>query len=196
MESAVLTKGLMSVSVDDLRAICPRLTADRAQALLVPLTSCLLDYQITTVGRLAAFLAQLAVESGEFRWVEEIWGPSSQQQKYEPPSELAKKLGNSQEGDGHRFRGRGFIQITGRYNYLKYGNRLGIDLIALPQRAKETDIAFRIAGLYWVDHGLNEKADAGDLKAITRAINGGLNKHTSRLTYYRKALEVLGSTTA
>jgi predicted chitinase len=187
---------LGSVTVDDLRAICPRLTTQRAQALLVPLSSCLLDFKILTVGRAAAFLAQLAVESGELRLLEEIWGPSAQQKKYEPPSDLARRLGNTEPGDGFRYRGRGFIQITGRANYRIYGAKLGIGLESEPQRAREIDIAFKIAGLYWVDHGLNEKADAGDFKAITQAINGGLTKHSQRVAYYEKALSVLTAKTA
>jgi predicted chitinase len=105
-------------------------------------------------------------------------------------------LGNTQPGDGERFKGRGPIQLTGRTNYRACGAFLGVDLEAQPERAKDPDVAFRTAGWFWKGHGCNELADYGDeisFKAITRHINGGLNGLVSREAYYAKAREVLGA---
>ena len=125
-----------------LRQIMPNLAAAKLALYLAPLNAAMQAYGVNTMLRTAAFIAQLAHESGEFRWMEEIWGPTDAQRRYEPPNALAAKLGNTQAGDGKRFKGRGPIQITGRFNYKKYGDQLGIDLTAEPERAGTPDIGF------------------------------------------------------
>ena len=94
---------------------------------------------------LAAFLAQVAHESGNFRYIREIWGPTPAQRGYEG----RRDLGNTQPGDGKRYMGRGYIQITGRANYRRYGKKLGIDLENNPELAEQPDIAARVAVEYW-----------------------------------------------
>jgi predicted chitinase len=147
---------------------------------------------VNTPKREAAFLAQIAHESGEFKWMEELWGPTPAQKKYEPPNDTATQLGNTQSGDGKRFKGRGPIQITGRYNYQKYGDLLGIDLVNNPEKAATPEVGFRTAGLFWQKNGLNELADGEKFEAITKRINGGLTGLEDRLKYYTRAKEVLG----
>jgi len=147
----------------------------------------------TTLLRTAAFIAQLAHESGEFRWMEEIWGPTPAQLRYEPPNDLAQRLGNTEPGDGKRFKGRGPIQITGRFNYAKYGTLLGRDLVAEPALAAAPELAFATAGLFWQANGLNELADAEDFVKITRRINGGTNGLVDREKYYARAKTVLAN---
>lgn len=176
---------------DPLRRIMPNLPAAKAALLLPHLNAAMAEFGIDTLLRTAAFVAQLAHESGEFRWMEEIWGPTDAQRRYEPPSDLAGRLGNTQPGDGKRFKGRGPIQLTGRANYERFGGLLGLDLIAAPEQAATPEVAFRIAGLYWKSRGLNELADAGDFKAITRRINGGFNGLADRQKYYERAQAVL-----
>jgi predicted chitinase len=176
----------------DLQRIMPRLPADKRQLYLPFLNRVMEIDEIDTPPRMAAFLAQLAHESGEFRFMEEIWGPTAAQRRYEPPSDLARKLGNTQPGDGKRFKGRGPIQITGRFNYKKYGDLLGVDLISNPDLAATPQIAFQTAGLYWRSNGLNELADRQDFITITRRINGGLNGLADRQKYYDIARNVLG----
>ena len=149
------------------------------------------DRSVNTLLRTAAFIAQLAHESGEFRFMEELWGPTPAQVRYEPPSDLATRLGNTQPGDGQRFKGRGPIQITGRFNYQKYGGLLGIDLCANPPLAATPEVAFATAGLFWEKNGLNELADAEDFVAITKRINGGTNGLPDRQMYYARANAVL-----
>jgi putative chitinase len=129
-----------------LRQIMPNLAATKLALYLPALNRAMQTYGVDTMLRTAAFIAQLAHESGEFRWMEEIWGPTDAQRRYEPPSDLAAKLGNTQAGDGKLFKGRGPIQITGRFNYKKYGGLLAIDLIANPALAATPDVAFAPPG--------------------------------------------------
>ncbi len=98
-------------------------------------------------------------------------------------------------GDGKRFKGRGPIQITGRANYRRFGDLLGVDLVSEPARAALPEIAFRIAGLYWAKKGLNELADRATddaFREITRRINGGFNGLEDRRKFYAVARTVLG----
>jgi putative chitinase len=160
---------------DQLRRIMPNLAAAKAESLLPHLNAAMAEFGIDTLLRTAAFAAQLAHESGEFRWMEEIWGPTNAQKRYEPQTDLSKRLGNSEAGDGLRFKGRGPIQLTGRSNYSRFGGLLGLDLIGSPTQAAAPEVAFRIAALFWKNRGLNEFAEAGDFREVTRRINGGFN---------------------
>ena len=132
----------------------------------------MLEFDITTQARAAAFLAQVLHESARLRYFEEIASGAAYEGR--------RDLGNTQPGDGRRFKGRGPIQLTGRANYAWATKALGIDLIALPQRAAEHKIGWRIAGLYWKSRGLNELADSGNFQQITRRINGGYNGDVDR----------------
>src|SRR5687767_16020907 len=118
------------LTAEHLKSIMPRLTEQRRGELLPFLSSAMTEFAIQTPARAAAFLAQVAHESGQFRFMEEIWGPTAAQRRYEPPGTLADTLGNTEAGDGRRFKGRGPIQITGRANYERFGKLLGIDLVA------------------------------------------------------------------
>jgi predicted chitinase len=183
------------VTPEQLRAIMPGLSAKRAGELLPFLDAAMTEFAIATPARAAAFLAQLAHESGQFRFMEEIWGPTAAQQRYEPASTLATTLGNTDPGDGKRFKGRGPIQITGRANYRRFGDLLGIELVSDPARAAVPELAFRIAGLFWSKKGLNELADrtsADAFREITRRINGGFNGLEDRRKFYTAACAVLG----
>jgi predicted chitinase len=181
------------ISDDQLRQVMPNLPQAKRQLYLLHLNAAMQARTIDTPLRIAAFVAQLAHESGEFRWMEEIWGPTPAQLRYEPPSDLAAKLGNTERGDGKRFKGRGPIQITGRFNYAKYGALLGLDLVANPALAATPEVAFATAGLFWQSNGLNELADARQFVAITRRINGGTNGLADRQMYYERAKAVLGA---
>jgi putative chitinase len=180
---------------EQLQGIMPALPATRRVAFLPFVQAAIAEFAIDLPARAAAFLAQLAHESGQLRFMEEIWGPTEAQRRYEPPSTLATRLGNTQTGDGKRFKGRGPIQITGRDNYRRYGDLLGVDLVASPTQASQPNLAFRIAGLFWMKNGLNELADevtAEAFRTITRRINGGLNGLADRERLYAVARTVLG----
>jgi predicted chitinase len=141
------------------------------------------EFAITNYWRETAFLAQLAHESAELRYMEEIASGAAYEGR--------KDLGNTQPGDGKRYKGRGPIQLTGRANYQKFGGLLGLDLINNPEVAATKEVGFRIAGLFWKSHGLNELADQQQFKAITKAINGGYNGLDDRTKYYERAKKVL-----
>jgi predicted chitinase len=178
---------------NDLQQIMPRLPQAKRQLYLPFINRVMEIYEIDTPLRASAFLAQIAHESAELRFMEEIWGPTAQQKKYEPPSDVARSLGNTQPGDGFRYRGRGPIQVTGRANYKKYGDLLGVDLIGNPDLAATPQYAFSTAGVFWKLNGLNELADVQDFVAITKKINGGLNGLADRQRYYEIAKNALGA---
>lgn len=177
----------------DLQQIMPRLPQAKRQLYLPFMNKVMEIYEIDTPLRASAFLAQIAHESGELKFMEEIWGPTAQQKKYEPPSSVARALGNTQKGDGFRYRGRGPIQVTGRANYKKYGDLLGVDLIGNPDLAATPQYAFSTAGVFWKLNGLNELADVQDFVTITKRINGGLNGLAERQRYYEIAKNVLAA---
>jgi putative chitinase len=170
-----------------LRQIMPRVRPSSCSAYAPFLQKAMEEFTIDRPPRAAAFLAQLAHESGQLRFMEEIWGPTPAQRRYEPPTRLAARLGNTEPGDGKRFKGRGPIQLTGRANYRRYGKFLGVDLVAGPELAATKEVGFRVAGLFWKQNGLNELADAQRFKAITRRINGGFNGLADRISFYERA---------
>ncbi len=180
------------VTDNQLAQIMPNLPDDTRAQYLPFLNRAMDIYHINNDLRMAAFLAQIAHESGEFRYMQEIWGPTDAQLKYEPVTSVSENLGNTEPGDGELFMGRGVIQITGRYNYGKYGELVGVDLLSNPPIASSPQIAFSTAGAYWETHGLNELADEEDFETITEKINGGLNGYEDRCMYYDRAKDVLG----
>ncbi|MEM6424533.1 MAG: glycoside hydrolase family 19 protein [Cyanobacteria bacterium P01_D01_bin.128] len=144
-------------------------------------------YQINTPLRIAHFLAQVMHESGGFRWLREIWGPTATQRRYEGRTDL----GNTQPGDGERFMGRGLIQLTGRSNYQQFSKNLGVDFVGNPQLVEQPPYAVVVAGWYWDSRSLNQWADRDDLRQVTRRINGGYNGLADREKYLKRAKLVL-----
>ncbi|KVS52352.1 lysozyme [Burkholderia cepacia] len=138
-----------------------------------PLSAAMALYAIDSPARQAAFLAQCAHESGRFQWLREIWGPTPTQLTYEPPSAKAKALGNTQSGDGFRFRAGGLIGITGRYNFRVMGQKIGVDLEGNPDLISQPSIAAEVSAQFWADNALSAFADVGDILSISRAINIG-----------------------
>ena len=145
----------------------------RAQIYADPLNDAMEKYEINTDARVATFLAQVGHESGRLQFVREIWGPDkcAWQAKYEGNA----SLGNTQPGDGFKFRGRGLIQITGRYNYAACGTDLNLPLIDHPELLETPQNAALSAGWFWNLKKLNQYADDDDFETMTRRINGGLN---------------------
>lgn len=150
-------------------------------------------YQINTPLRIAAFIAQVGHESGQFRYVRELGG-DQYLSKYDTGT-LAKRLGNTPEadGDGQKYRGRGLIQITGHTNYLACSKALFGDdrLLRTPELLEQAEWACKSAAWFWNSRNLNALADAGDMRGITRRINGGYNGLEERVEFYERGLEVL-----
>jgi putative chitinase len=145
-----------------------------------PLCAAMESYEINTPTRIAAFIAQTGHETQGLIHTQELWGPTPAQKGYEPPGRKAAMLGNTQMGDGYRFRGRGLIQITGRANYQACGKALTVDLLINPDLLAN-ELAARSAAWWWLAHGCNAIADGGDFEALTKRINGGLNGIDDRL---------------
>lgn len=148
---------------------------------------------INTPERWAMWIAQTAHETGGYHYYRELWGPTAQQARYDAPGDsLAARLGNTQPGDGFRFRGRGLIQITGRDNYRKASDALGIDFITNPDAAAVAPGAGLVAAWFWNSHGLNDYADNGDVVGATKVINGGTTGLADRQQLYASASDVMG----
>lgn len=175
------------ITLEQLRAIAPQAKLGKLAVLIDALNQAMEEFEINTVERSSAFIAQVAHESGGFRYLREIWGPTAAQLRYEGRA----GLGNVEPGDGKRFLGRGLIQITGRLNYHACGAALGLPLLEQPELLEEPVNACRSAGWFWKLHGLNELADAGEFETITRRINGGTTGLAERTAYWERALEVL-----
>lgn len=126
---------------------------------------------LTDCPTMVAVVATIGTEVGSFAPINEFGGPSYFTKMYEGRHDL----GNTQPGDGARFHGRGFIQLTGRANYAKYGKALGIPLEDSPDLALNAAVAARILALYFKDHGLAAVARKGDWEGVRRGVNGGLN---------------------
>lgn len=172
------------VDEDEFRELTPLLPASRRRKILPPLQAAMARYAIDRHAiREAHFLAQLLHESGRFRYLREL----ASGRAYEGRTDL----GNVRAGDGPRYKGRGWIQITGRANYRKYGALLGLPLEEEPELAATEEHAAFIAGAYWQQRGLNDLADRDDLLTITRRINGGLNGLADRRTCLAHARAVL-----
>ena len=176
----------MSITQQQLLQILPN--AGPVAGVFVPvLNAAMVHYQIIGPKRVAAFIAQIGHESGQLKYVKEIWGPTAAQVRYEG----RRDLGNTVAGDGSKYRGRGLIQITGRANYMACGEGLSLDLIKQPELLEKPQHACMSAAWFWATKGLNTLADAGQFDKITQRINGGQNGAADRQALYAKALKVL-----
>lgn len=182
----------MPITEKQLQQILPY--AGRKAGVFVPgLNATMGKYAIITRLRMAAFLAQIGHESGQFLYVRELGG-DDYLSKYDT-GRLAQRLGNTPDadGDGQLYRGRGLIQVTGRSNYEACSEALFGDsrLLNTPELLEQPVYASLSAGWFWHREGLNSLADKGDILAITKRVNGGTNGLEDRKAIYKRALEVL-----
>ena len=163
---------------------------------LAPLNNAFQKYNITDKKETAMFLAQTTHESNDYKRLEESFRYTPQRlfdvfKKRVGSLENAKKLclqgaeaianfvyggrlGNGQD-EGYKYRGRGIIQLTGKNNYRNYGKKINADLVNNPDLAKEPNNAIEIALLFWQEKGCGLLARQGDVKGVTKLINGGYN---------------------
>ena len=169
---------------------------------------------ISTVRQRAGFIGQCAHESGNFKKLEEGLSYSAERlmkiwPKRFPTLEIAQKyarnprglannvyanrMGNRDEasGDGWRFRGSGWVQLTGHANFFHAGKALGVDFVKEPDLVRTPKYAALTAGWYWATHGCNPLAEAGDWTALTKRINGGTVGLEDRVKHIREAINVL-----
>jgi putative chitinase len=135
---------------------------------------------------LAAFLSQVAHESHDFQSMVE-YGGSLDFRKYDPKyaPKKAKILGNTKVGDGAKYKGRGYIQITGRYNYGIAGEAIGIDLVSNPKLAEKPAVAAKIAIWYWKLRVQPNVDDFSNVRAVTKPINPGLRGLEDRKSNFK-----------
>ena len=166
----------------------------RAAVFVGPLDTACARYAIDRPTRMAMFLAQVGHETASLQYVREAWGPTDAQLRYEGRADL----GNTETGDGFRFRGRGLIQTTGRANYrhlrdrLRKGGYRCPDFEQEPERLEEPQWAALSAADYWDMRRCNEAADAGNFELVTRLVNGGTNGIEDRINRWERAKRVLG----
>ena len=182
----------MSVTEQQLQRIMPN-ARRQAGVFVSALNTAMVNRQINTPRRQAAFLAQVGHESGQLQYVRELGG-DQYLSKYDTGT-LAVRLGNTAEadGDGQKYRGRGLIQVTGRRNYLICSQALFGDerLLLQPELLEQPQWAAESAAWFWQRNGLNELADNDQFTTITRRINGGLNGLEERLRLWTRAKAVL-----
>jgi len=162
----------------------PGLSASKANTVLPYLNKAQAEAGINTCLRKSAWLAQLGHESASLVYMEEIASGAAYEGR--------RDLGNTQPGDGKRFKGRGPIQLTGRANYAAAGKALGLNLIANPTSVATYPVGFRTSAWFWTSRGLNALADRRDFASITLRINGGTNGAADRNQRYAKCKAVLG----
>lgn len=172
----------MILTADQLRRIM-QAAGPRADTYAPLLTAAAEKFRIDTPTRMAAWLAQLAHESGQLVYTRELASGDAYEGR--------KDLGNDQPGDGHRFRGRGLIQITGRHNYQLASAACDTDYVNHPEWMERPADACMVSGWYWEKHGLSMLADVGDFDRITRIINGGTNGAADRRMFWQRAKTVL-----
>lgn len=183
------------------------------------LSQLLPDYEINTPQRIAAFVAQCAHESGGFMVLKENLNYKAASlrkifPKYFPDDAIAQRyasmpnkqeaianrvyanrMGNGDEasGDGFRYCGRGLIQLTGKENYSWFAASLEMSVEEVPEYLSTFEGAVQSACWFWESTGLNKEADAGDIKTMTKKINGGFIGLEDRIKHYNHALHVLGA---
>lgn len=173
------------ITAAQLKQVFTAAPMSRLEAAVPHLIKTMEEFEINTPLRMCHFLAQVGHESGQFLYMEEIASGKAYEGR--------KDLGNTNPGDGIRFKGRGVIQITGRVNYEMVGKALGYDFIANPKALSEPQFAFRSGGWYWKNRGLNAWADVDDVKQVTRRINGGFNgleERTAYLNGFKKIIKI------
>lgn len=156
--------------------------AARARAEAPRAESAMIEFGITTDRRAEFFIAEVLHESVLLAYFEEIADGSDYEGR--------RDLGNVRPGDGHRYKGRGPIQLTGRANYRLAGHALGLSLEAHPELAARHDVGWRIAGWYWKTRGLNAVADRNDFTRCTLLINGDTTEGAP--TYLARRRQILG----
>ncbi|MFC9789696.1 glycoside hydrolase family 19 protein [Rhodococcus sp. NPDC127528] len=172
-----------SVTPDELGRIVPGMPPEKIAQYIAPLNDAMAHGGIDTPVRQAAFIAQLAVESDSFRTFEEYASGS----EYEGRADL----GNTQAGDGERFKGRGAIQVTGRHNYESVSQFTGVDFVANPELLEAPENAFNTAAWYWTSRNLNQVADSAGIVRVSELVNGGHHALERRVEDFQRGLAVL-----
>ena len=203
------------ITLEILQQLCPKTKQSVLEQYAVPMHEVAEYYDMyVNMNRAAAFIAQTAHESGGFNFVKEnlnygAKGLMTTFKKYFPTEELAKQYerqpekianrvyanrmsnGDEASGDGYRFCGRGLIQLTGRANYTKFANDLGISVEDTVKYLETPAGAVSSAGWFWDQNNLNQYCDSNDFVTLTKRINGGTIGLEDRQHHYQQALQLL-----
>jgi putative chitinase len=203
------------VTLDLLTHMCPHTKSSILEGYIEPLNTVAEYYEMNVnPARLAGFLAQTAHESGGYNFIKENLNYSSNGLrgtfgKYFPNDDIANqyakkpekianrvyanrmKNGDESSGDGYKFRGRGLIQLTGRDNYTKFANDLGMSLEDTVAYLETPNGAVASAGWFWENNKLNQYCDSGDFVTLTKRINGGTIGLADRKHHFELAMHYL-----
>ena len=184
----------MQITRQQLMRAVPELYFSRVDEFVASFNMWAIPFGIDSPKRIVHYLAQVFHESGKLRYVEEL----SSGAQYEG----RKDLGNTQKGDGVRFKGRGYIQLTGRANYTKFNacDLCTEDVLKHPEKVAEFPLNQIASMWFWQQHGLNELADRDDggligeeiVRQITKRVNGGTNGLSERKFFYRRFKKEFG----
>jgi putative chitinase len=168
---------------------------DDAKRFATPLTQTMGQYDIKGPREQGHFLGQVFTESGRLRYTEEIWGPTQAQERYDVRPDLGNTI--ERDGDGEKYRGRGLIQVTGKYNYerfekhLERHHSLRYSLLDRPGRVAEEPLNCICAGWFWASHNLSPIAAKGTrlhhVRRVTEVVNGGHNHLRKRVRFTKEA---------
>jgi putative chitinase len=198
---------MKKITIENLKRLAPNVRQIYVEA-FQNADSIFAGYRINDSGlRLSHFMAQILHESGGLTiflenlnysaprmmvvWKKRFPTLASALPFAHQPEKLANKvyggrMGNVNEGDGWKYRGRGIMQITGKESYQEMGNRLGIDLVGHPELAISAEWCLKIACEEWKEKGCNALADQDDIVAITKKINGGVTGLAQRREWLTK----------
>jgi putative chitinase len=203
------------VTLDLLTQICPHTKSSMLEGYIEPLNTVAEYYEMNVnPARLAGFLAQTAHESGGYNFIKENLNYSSNglrstfgkyftndviaNQYAKKPEKIANRVyanrmknGDESSGDGYKFRGRGLIQLTGRDNYTKFANDLGLSLEDTVAYLETPNGAVASAGWFWENNKLNQYCDSGDFVTLTKRINGGTIGLADRKHHFELAMNYL-----
>ena len=171
------------ITLQQLQSIYREAPASRLINFLEPINLVLQKYDLSTPERQRMFLAQIGHESGQLRYTEELASGKAYEGR--------KDLGNTQTGDGVKYKGRGLIQITGKTNYALCSLALELPLLEKPELLEQLPYSVLCAGWFWSNNNLNSYCDKGDFYGLTRKINGGLNGIEDRVLLYKRACEAI-----
>lgn len=185
------------LTLSQLLKIMPYASSTRAELFLPFINAAMQEFGIASKERQAAFLAQIAHESGSLRYVREIADGSAYDSRQDLGNTRPEAIDIAMTNNttpGRFYKGRGLIQITGFDNYFACSRALfngEATLAHNPVMLERKELSCRSAAWFWWSRGLNAFADAGMFEKITRRINGGLNGQADRLAYFKRAQEVL-----
>ncbi len=204
----------MKITLQDFRTCLPNLPSSKSAGYHAACADAMQKGGIDTPREIAMFLAQIGHESNDCAIIEEnlnyrasrlleifprYFTAQTAASYAGKPEAIANRvyggrMGNGKEatGDGYKYRGRGVIQLTGRNNYRSFGRLIGVDLENTPERATAPEIMFKIAVAFWNARGLSGLAESGNVRAVTKAINGGYNGLQDRINRYQRNVKVLG----